>query len=376
MSHCQTPQKQEASILAIKQTADFLWRQQNEDGAWHSQTHGLLKGGQAYTPFLLHILLQVPDSIFKAPPGKISKSLQFIRQKMSAQIKGEYGLVLEYPVYSAAYSLQVLRKLNLSEDQKLIAELRQYLINQQFTEKRNISPTHPAYGGWGFGETRLAEGEVGHVDLSVTRRVLEALALDSIPLEVKQKARNFLLYVQKNPIDKRPQPLADTSLKKNQPLFYDGGFYYSPIILGANKAKFDEKNPAYQPFIRSYATATCDGLLAYLAMKESADSEPFTSAKAWLFKNESYDFPPGIPQNEPERWFEVMVLYHLAVRSEVYQKINSPNKWAKKMQKVLEKYRQNNASYSNPLGARNKENDPLLGSAFALQVLLNGLMER
>ena len=48
---------------------------------------------------------------------------------------------------------------------------------------------------------------------------------------------------------------------------FDGGFYFSPIVLGANKGRI-ERSAGDEPsraFFRSYATATCDGVLALLA---------------------------------------------------------------------------------------------------------------
>ncbi len=48
----------------LRTTAEYLWTQQGEDGGWHSETHGLLRGGETWTPFVAHYLFQIPDSIF------------------------------------------------------------------------------------------------------------------------------------------------------------------------------------------------------------------------------------------------------------------------------------------------------------------------
>src|SRR6478672_238308 len=45
---------------------------------------------------------------------------------------------------------------------------------------------------------------------------------------------------------------------------FDGGFYFSPIVLTANKGR-EERDKRGMYYYRSYATATCDGLLALLA---------------------------------------------------------------------------------------------------------------
>jgi hypothetical protein len=371
LNQCQFRSNLSEREKTIYQIADFFWQAQASDGAWHSQVHGLLKGGQAFTPFIVHILAQVPDSIYPLPTQKMAQALQFIRQKMQAQLADNNALVLEYPVYSAAYSLQVLAKYGNKNDSLLIKKIAQYLVNQQFAENRNIQVSHPAYGAWGFGETRLAVGEVGHVDLSVTRRVLEALRLTkNLPASVKAKAQHFLYYMQKNPQDRRWQPNVDTLQEKAKQRFFDGGFYYSPVVLGANKAKLVSQDSSYQTYFRSYATATCDGLLAWYALTQNADNEALKVAKNWLLKNDDLNFPAGISPNDPEQWHQTLVLYHLAVRAEVYKKLKIKGDWQAKMAEILQKYQQKDGSFLNPAGARNKENDPLLGSALALLVLL------
>src|SRR5688572_8476318 len=52
----------------LARAAGWLWAQQSEDGGWHSQTYGLLKSGQALTPFVLHALLDVPEDVAARPP--------------------------------------------------------------------------------------------------------------------------------------------------------------------------------------------------------------------------------------------------------------------------------------------------------------------
>src|SRR5207247_292916 len=97
---------------------------------------------------------------------------------------------------------------------------------------------------------------------------------------VFDKAKQFLLVCQKNPADKRKQPL----IRKDdtRPVYYDGGFYYSPIITAADKGKMDSADAKYQPYIRSYATATCDGLLGLLAAGYSVNDEQVKAAIKWL----------------------------------------------------------------------------------------------
>jgi hypothetical protein len=349
---------------AIANTCRYLWNAQNKDGGWHSEVHGLLKKGNAYTPFVLWHLLAIPDVIFPKPKEKIAKAMKFIREKVaSGSIMGKDETVLEYPNYASAYALMVLAKYGTADDKTLVSKLREYLLSQQFIETRQIYHHNPAYGSWGFGETRLAEGEAGHADISHTRRVLQALQMtDYQDATILDKAKSFLYICQKHPDEIRPQPSAPSdSLLKPE---YDGGFYYSAVVTNANKGMKNE-----QGFYRSYATATCDGVLALLACGDSPESEAVQKGIRWLQLHPNLYIPEGIPSEHPEQWQRVMILYHLSARAETYWHFNISGKWQNEISEILQRKQEKNGSFYNPEGARNKENDPILGSTLALNAL-------
>lgn len=258
----------------------------------------------------------------------------------------------------------------------LVKKIKKYLQDQQFTEKRNIPVRHPAYGGWGFGETRLAKGEAGHADLSHTRRILQALQMAGLEEKsIFEKAVFFLKYTQKDPADSRPQPGLDSSHLKNE--IYDGGFYYSPVVLAANKGKIellDKAKPALS-FYRSYATATCDGLLSLLAIGKNTNDREVNNAIRWLTRHPKLEYPEGIPTDDQDEWYTVMKFYHWAVRAEAYRLINFKGEnWQKELWTLLKKEQKEDGSFANPKGARNKEDDPYLASTFALIALLNTVL--
>ena len=53
---------------SLRRTCRFLWSRQGEDGGWHNQTYGLLRSGQAHTPFILYTLLKVPPTSARVRP--------------------------------------------------------------------------------------------------------------------------------------------------------------------------------------------------------------------------------------------------------------------------------------------------------------------
>ncbi len=362
----QSPSDEAAALL--RRSCAYLWAQQADDGGWHSETHGIMKGGQAHTPFILHALLMIPDSVYPKEETAIRRAFDFIRQRTNAD--GVLGLadpfVSEYPNYATAYALRVLAA--NGSDKALAKQMTDYLVAQQFDRDRGIDSAHLAYGGWGFGETNLEPGYTGHVDLSHTRRVLEALRIAGVQTDpVYRNARSFLKVVQKNPMDPRPQPGVDQLDSATK--FYDGGFYYSPIITGANKGGRDEASKDYQAHYNSYATATCDGLLALLAAGYDKDSEPVRDAIHWLELHPVLQWSEGIPTDDADQWHKVMKYYHLMVRAEAYHAIDWPGNWPKKYMDILRPEIREDGSFMNPHGAPNKEDDPLLATAMAVIAL-------
>ncbi len=93
---------------ALQAAAEYLWSQQADDGGWHSPQYGLMRSGQALTPFVLDGLLTAPESIAPRPEGGVNRALEFIRRRLDKN--GSLGHAdpdfAEYPVYSTAYALQ------------------------------------------------------------------------------------------------------------------------------------------------------------------------------------------------------------------------------------------------------------------------------
>ncbi|NNF58631.1 MAG: hypothetical protein HKN04_10350 [Rhodothermaceae bacterium] len=361
---CAPSESEPTPEAILADAAAYLWSQQAEDGGWHSTTHGLLRGGQAWTPFVLHSLLQVPDSIVAQPQGGVDRALTFLRAHINAD--GVLGLadsaVLEYPNYATAYALRIFAEHGAPEDSALVRRMVAYLRGQQFTEQRGITPDRLAYGAWGFGETTLAQGEAGHLDLSHTRRAVQALrAAEALDDEAAVAVTRYLRLVQKHPAESRAQPPSATLPDSAQ---YDGGFYASPTVQGVNKGWLTEAG-----VYRSYATATADGILALLAAGHAPDSEPIQAALAWLRAHPDWATPAGIPTDGPIAWDRVMHFYHLAARAEAYDALGEPG-WHDEVLRVLAAQQHTDGHFANPEGAPNKEDDPLLATAMMVDALV------
>ncbi len=347
----------EAALTLKKQAAAYLWAQQGADGGWHSRTHGLLKGGAAYTPFILYHLLEAGPAPSRTQKAATEKALDFMRpQILAAEALGFADpLLLEYPNYATSYGLRVFTAVGRAADKRLVVQMQTYLRGQQFAQQRGITAVHPAYGGWGFGEQGLAYGQVGHIDLSHTRRVLQALKASGGEYE-QEAAGAFLAQLQNRRFLAGP----DTS-------YYDGGFHYAPAVFRANKGAVSRADSIV--VFHSYATATCDGLLALHALGADHEAPAIQDALRWLVQHDVLAFPEGIPQDDPAAWDRVMFFYHLAVRAEVYTTFGWPKGKRQEMYRLLAAHIREDGSYMNPEGAPNKENDPLLATALALSAL-------
>ncbi len=340
----------------VGQACSYLWSQQDKDGAWRSRTHRVMGAGHALTPFILWVLLQVPESSYPLDQSKVNLSLEYLRSTIDQQDRLGFPKpgILEYPNYANAYALMLLSSYGEnSVDSLRILKLQQYLTAQQFTELRGISPDHAAYGGWGFGEDQLPSGIAGQVDLSHTRRIIQALTTSQYPIDRLLPDVEIFLA--------RSQGVLKTNGpdSRNAKRYSDGGFHYSTVIMPANKAGMRDSAAI------SYPTATCDG---FLALHLAGIAQGQMEALSWL-ENHSGWFDWGL--ETPQGWSSAMRFYHLMVRSEVHRiypdrlvTTSYPGQWLMAQQR-------GDGSFQNAAGAISKEDDPLLATAMALITLVN-----
>ncbi|MEE2889419.1 MAG: prenyltransferase/squalene oxidase repeat-containing protein [Planctomycetota bacterium] len=327
----------------------YLWSKQGDDGGWHSETHGLLRSGQALTPFVLHALLEAEPQMTEQHRDKVQRALDFIRSSVNSD--GVVGLgdpdVAEYPNYASSFAVRCLVAAGGQQDTDLIELMCRYLKSQQFSDDRGFDRDHPVHGAWGFGGPLPLGGSPGHVDISYTRHVLEALRdANAIDEGLASRARLFLNRMQR-----------------------EGGFYFSPVVGAANKGKTvlseDGEGTIYLP----YATATSEGLLALLAAGVKLDDRRVVGALAWLESHPDLDHPGGIPRDHPEQWGQVLFFYHLAIRGEVAIASGKSDHMLEPLATLLIDRQGVDGSFVNPHGTLMKEDDPILATALAIKSL-------
>lgn len=308
----------------LKKAAQYLWAQQGEDGGWHSHTYGLLRSGQSLTPFVLDALLEADERA----PG-VERAIEFIRRNVNKD--GSLGLMdsaaEDYPNYATGLGVRALMRAKAAGCEKMVACLRE----QQFGEENGWHRDDPSYGAWGMGGERRTPPEAGHVDLAMTRYVLEGLAAAGVrrPDPALERAQVYLERCQ-NP---------------------DGGFFFSTVNTDTNKA--GENGGRYL----SYGTTTADGILALRAAGAGDDDPRVMRARKWLRDHHRPNRVPGFEEGPRYLWSEGLRFYYAAAVTRAAPGLP-----------VLLPPQRADGSFRNPVNLV-KEDDPLIATAFALRVL-------
>jgi hypothetical protein len=329
---------------ALARAAEYLWSQQSEDGGWHSHTYGLLRSGQSLTGFVLEALFEIPGDIYPLPVEKVDRALAFIRRNMTPA--GAVGMmdpsIPDYPNYSTALAVSAICRARRPGWERQIEPMVRYLRSQQFTEQNGWRREDPAYGAWGMGGVPRTPPNTGHVDLSMTRHVLEALRAAGAPITDPAFAR------------------AQVFVERCQNSGADGGFFFSTTEFETNKAGHDGKQ------FRSYGTTTADGILALVAIGRPSDDAHILAAKQWLAGHHHDMSVPGFVGVAYQRWPRGLAFYYAAASTEAFRALQANP--GGRVAQGLERAQRPDGSWIN---AENlvKEDDPLIATPFAVRAL-------
>jgi hypothetical protein len=253
----------------------------------------------------------------------------------------------DYPTYATSLAVVALARAGGADAAR--ERMTAWLRSRQFSAENGWEVGHPAHGAWGIGGPVRRPPHTGHLDLSMTRHALEALASSGAD------ARDPALRAGRAFLDR---------LRGE-----DGGFHFSTVVLEANKA-----GPAAPPF-RSYGTATADGCLALLACGFGPADERVRKALGTLVAGHRPDAVPGFPDGEPKRWEDAMVNYYRAASAEAFRRLGvteapAGRDWRKDLEAAVAAEQAGDGS----LRSRSflmKEDDPLIATTLALSALLS-----
>jgi hypothetical protein len=182
----------------------------------------------------------------------------------------------------------------------------------------------------------------GHVDLSMTRRVVEGLRAVGLPPDDTSlvEAHGFALRCQTR----------------------DGSFLYSPVELALNKGRREPDGR-----LRGYGSATTDGLLC-LAALGLTNGEAFERGRAWLLAHHRNDRNPGLEGGPMEPFAEAMRGYYRAGAAHCFARWGGPEGWRPALAQALLTEQHPDGHFRNPNGLQ-KEDDPIIATSFAAQAL-------
>jgi len=328
--------------------ARWLWAHQAPDGGWHSTQYGLLRAGQSLTPFVLDALLTVPEDVVPRHQGLVHRALAFIVSRVDEN--GMLGVtadpVVDYPSYATALALGLIRR---EIDRTALADrMRNALLARQYKETLGWERAHPAFGAWGMGAERPRPPEAGHLDLSMTRHVLEALENERGPgvEAARKRARIFLERCRGR----------------------DGGYFFTTVMADKNKAG-TRADGTYL----SYGTATADGILAAWTVARHESDLGLKRAYDWLLRHHRPDVVPGFPDEHAAGWPTSMIFYYRAASARAlamggHDEAPAGHDWRREMIAALERDQAADGSFRSA-GNLMKEDDPLIATALALQAL-------
>jgi hypothetical protein len=303
-----------------------------------------MKSGQSLTPFVLNALLQVPESSCRPPAGAVDRAIGFLKRNTNGE--GAIGkvdpLLYDYPNYATALAVQAIRRAARPDWREMVGPMTAWLRTQQLSEEHGWKAADAGYGAWGMGGEPRVAPNAGHIDMSMTRYVLQALAAAEVPRSdaAWTRARIFVERCQ-NP---------------------DGGFFFSTVVVDANKAGSDA-GARY----RSYGTATADGILALLALGDPSSSDRVQAARRWLAEHDRPDGAPGFTGEAYKRWTPGLRFYYAAASVEAFESLQMRRGQA--IIASLESSQRGDGSWRNP-ETLVKEDDPLIATVFAIRSLI------
>jgi squalene-hopene/tetraprenyl-beta-curcumene cyclase len=331
---------------AIRMGEEYLRVHQEADGNF---SKGLLDPKPAFTAMVVHALAHCPDKAYVKYQPFVTRAAEAIlaRQQPDGAI---YTPAIGMPTYVTSVSIMALASLENPAYKGAIERAKKYLLSVQ-----NSDPESLTEGGAGYSAN-------GRVSGDVTGMWIEALKDAGVtPGDPAFKnAEKFLQRLQNNP-ETNTQPAAGTEVGD------DGGFFYRPGESPANydQAKSGKKIP------RSYGLMTYAALKSFLYMDVGKNDPRVQSAIHWAKNHYTLEENCGLEKGQDGLFYYYLTMAKaLAAYGEpVLQTSKETVNWAQDMSAKILGLQASDGSWRNDQSSKFMENDSILVTTYAIQVL-------
>ncbi len=349
----------------LNKAVRWLVDQQDDSGAWKSQTYGSMKQGAATTALSLYAMSHLSKELRDAHSEAIEKAIAFLQpgielRNRTANPEGS----LDHPVYGTAMYLIAMHRIDADLESKQLQGLLRYLIDSQCVEPRGFQAEDPNYGGWDIIGPNVVAGKTSGTNVSITRFAVDALQRFS----TKESQTKYDLPESLVTETQKSIAVAGKWVKKLHAKSRDGGFIFSPHPGTAlNKSKANGNRPL------PYGSATSDGLLI-LKMANGAEGAQFRQASGWLKENSNFPLVPGFESEDFDSgWSRSLRFYYYQAFSSAVSQIDD-EKWSvnftSQLASTIRELQQPDGHFAND-SALMREDDPLIATSFAIIALAN-----
>ncbi len=331
----------------------FLSGRQSPDGAWRSAHYGFFRGGDALTPLVLMALRSSPEDEAAA---RGERWLDALTDRLAT--REAPWLELRYPLFSASYAA---RFYSSRGDSPRAAVWGGIIESLQLTAALGWPAEDPRHGAWGDASTppqRPPGAELPDMlnpNLSATIYAVQGLAAAGRPERAKLAAP-FLARCQ--------------NFGTGEKEFDDGGFFFAVEDPVRNKAGVAGRDKSGRERYRSYGSATCDGVLAMLALGSAPDDARVAAGLRWLKERTQRFAHAGQWPADRADSGRAHLYYYAQALAQVLANCNEP--WATDRRHVLAaglaKAKAADGSWSNA-DPESCEDDAIVATAFAVSAL-------
>ena len=318
---------------ALEAGAQALWGLQAEDGAFRSERYGLLRNGWSLTPFALLALTRTGLAL---SGSGASKALGWMAHGTKDGVLGLGSEAPDYPCYATALALHCLAKLRPPDSDALIAQLQTGLRGFQLREAQGWKG-HAGQGAFRMGSNDVPQPpHSGHVDLSMSRRAVEALVASGVA--------------------KTDPAVVEALAFAERCRTGDGAFVYTAAETALNKGRRDGSD-------RGYGTATADGVLL-----RHAAGKPVERGLTVLRDMHRVDENPRVGDGPMRPYALAMRGYYRAASGRAFARLGGPSGWEEALANAVIADQRGDGSWANER-AEQKEDEPIVATGFAIEAL-------